>query len=73
MNTVPNCFGVIDYGVKLSTDIIENYHIFKEIFKDDNTVIIRMFENKKHPDIKYLGISTSTGTSGIPQHIFIPP
>lgn len=74
MNTVPNCFGVIDYGVKLSTDIIENYHIFKEIFKDDNTVIIRMFENKKHPDIKYLGISVNgmVKTNSIYQSITAP-
>ena len=39
MNTAPDCLGVIDYGVELSNDIMENYQIFKEIFKDDNTYI----------------------------------
>ncbi|MBQ2677104.1 MAG: spore germination protein [Clostridia bacterium] len=54
----PDSNGVIDYNViKISADIQENYKIFKEIFKNDNTVVIRVFENQQDKDIQFLGIS----------------
>ncbi len=59
MNTVPDHSGIIDYKAEISTDIDENYRIFKQIFKNDDTVIIRIFENRSDPSVRYLGISVN--------------
>ena len=59
MNTVPDHSGIIDYKAEISTDIDENYRTFKRIFKNDDTVIIRIFENRSDPSVRYLGISVN--------------
>lgn len=74
MNTSPDRFGIIDFDVNISQDIDENYRIFKQIFKGDDTVIIRLFENRFNPQIRYLGISINgmVKTNSIYQSITSP-
>ena len=74
MNTSANRYGFIDYDIGISHDIDENYRIFKQIFNGDDTVVIRLFENRQNPQIRYLGISVNgmVKTNSIYQSITSP-
>ena len=74
LNTSANRYGFIDYDIGISHDIDENYRIFKQIFNGDDTVVIRLFENRQNPQIRYLGISVNgmVKTNSIYQSITSP-
>lgn len=74
MNTAPDSSGIIDYKATISCDIDENYRIFKQIFQGDDTIVIRFFENRNNPEIRYLGISVNgmVKTNSVYQSITAP-
>lgn len=74
MNTKPDHSGIIDYNAAISTDIDENYRLFSRIFQNDDTVVLRIFENRHDPSIRFLGICVNgmIKTNSIYQSITAP-
>ncbi len=58
LNNVTNSFGITEYNVSICKNIDDNISIFKEIFKDDDTIIMRPFRNKK-TGIRFFAISVN--------------